>query len=252
MDAADAQSRDAEAAAQGDAGPRSLDRCAGSVWSSCPAPTATPLPVSDMLSEVAFALPLTVQHVTADAAMLLFELVQPEPGLVRYYPIDQPAQAVQMPIDPGQAYQQVALGGLAPGVGYQAEVLLGPDADGVYHPVPYEGQAWGAVTFHTPSGTFPLRIGVIGDAGFGDTSTQQLVREMADQPLDFVIHTGDVVYSMGEDASAFDAYHRKWFDVFSPLLHTTYTTSFPLRTQRATVPAAPNSASSGCAVTTST
>jgi hypothetical protein len=30
-----------------------------------------------------------------------------------------------------------------------------------------------------------------------------------------------VVYNMGEDASTFDAYRRKWFDVFSPLLHST-------------------------------
>jgi 3',5'-cyclic AMP phosphodiesterase CpdA len=42
---------------------------------------------------------------------------------------------------------------------------------------------------------------------------------MASHPLDFVIHTGDVVYNAGENAGPAEAFALKYFRPFAPLLH---------------------------------
>jgi predicted phosphodiesterase len=44
-----------------------------------------------------------------------------------------------------------------------------------------------------------LRIGVIGDSGFGEEITNALVARMAQQNLDSVLHTGDLMYRGDEE-----------------------------------------------------
>jgi len=60
---------------------------------------------------------------------------------------------------------------------------------------------------------------VIGDSGFGQPVTAKLAEQMAGYPLDFVIHTGDVVYNAGANANPAEAFALKYFQPFSPLLH---------------------------------
>jgi 3',5'-cyclic AMP phosphodiesterase CpdA len=81
------------------------------------------------------------------------------------------------------------------------------------------GEAWGSVRFRTQPTAEPLRVGVIGDSGFGESVTAKLAEQMASHPLDFVIHTGDVVYNAGENTSPAEAFALKYFCPFAPLLH---------------------------------
>ncbi len=62
-----------------------------------------------------------------------------------------------------------------------------------------------------------LRIGVLGDSGFGQPATFELAREMATYDLDFVIHTGDLVYHADENPSPQIAYMEKLFRPLAPL-----------------------------------
>ena len=96
-------------------------------------------------------------------------------------------------------------------------VLIGSDAEHLAQPG-FAGAEWGPVRFRTPSGEIPLRVGVLGDASFGDQATTQLVELMAGQDLDFVIHTGDVVYDT-DSSDLVNSYTTRFFQPFSPLLH---------------------------------
>jgi predicted phosphodiesterase len=107
--------------------------------------------------------------------------------------------------------------GLSPGVQYQAMVLIEIGEDAFSQPG-FNDQEWGKVDFHTASSEVPLRVGVLGDASFGDQATQRLVTLMASQDLDFVIHTGDVVYET-DGSDLIHSYVTKYFEPFAPLLH---------------------------------
>lgn len=184
-----------------------------------PIPTATPVPLADAPASVAYALPLVTQHVTETAAALFFELERPAEGIVLAWRDDDPSQQQAVAFAAGQARQQITLEGLEPGAAYRALVALGPEPDsGLYRPVIYRGEQWGPVSFRTPSEQQPLRIGVIGDGGFGDPVTYGLAEEMAGYDLDFVLHTGDVVYAMYNDPGPFDSYALKWYLPYEPLL----------------------------------
>ncbi len=186
---------------------------------------SSPLPVNDPLgegfpvSQTAFTLPLTVRHVTETSGTLFFELDRPADGSLFYQPVGPGELAPnQVPLASQETRHQITLDGLKPGSTYQAIVGLHA-GEGTYQQPSFLGQAWGPVHFRTVSDDELLRIGVIGDAGFGDAATKALVEQMATYDLDFVLHTGDVVYATEGTVNPLEDYARKFYTPFAPLLH---------------------------------
>ena len=124
-------------------------------------------------------------------------------------------QQITEPLDPTTNRHLITLGGLSPATEYQAVVVQGDQSSG-YKQATFAGEIWGPVHFHT-LGKAPTRIGVLGDASFGDEATSQLVSLMAEMDLDFVIHTGDVVYQT-ESSDPFNSYLSKFYLPFEKLL----------------------------------
>jgi predicted phosphodiesterase len=190
-----------------------------------PEPTAAPTATTGLdyfsrsypASQVSYVIPLSVRHVTGDRASLFFELNEAAEGRLVYRSLT-PGIASEgaAALDPGQKRQSITLEGLVPGAAYQAKVLLGSEAAGITEPQ-FAGSTWGAVSFQTASNTPPLRVGILGDASFGDEATTQLVNLMASQELDFVIHTGDVVYET-DSSDLVNSYVRNIYLPFEPLL----------------------------------
>ncbi len=185
-----------------------------------PTATTAPLVLADSPAEVEFVLPPVVQHVTPDSALLFFELSAPARGVVLYWPTDDPSRQATTPLLAEATRQQIALQGLESGVEYQALVAFGPDGGGLYHQAMYWSQFWDPLRFRTASDHRPLRIGVLGDSGFGGQETFTLAAEMATYNLDFVIHTGDTVYNVDENPDPYEAFARKWYLPLAPLLRT--------------------------------
>jgi predicted phosphodiesterase len=185
-----------------------------------PPPTATPIVVGSVSTNVSYTLPLTVQHVTDTSATLFCELSAPVAGVLLYEPLEGDVRTQQQEaLAPGQTRQQITLAGLLPGIKYQAEIGI-PGTDGATLEQPgFMEQTWGPISFRTASGQEPLRIGVLGDSGFGQQATYDLAARMASANLDFVIHTGDVVYNIEENADAYEAYALKYYLPLAPILH---------------------------------
>jgi len=182
---------------------------------------ATPFPPFAELptSEISYALPLTVQQVSERSAQLLFELDQAATGDLLLRDVNHGSNFVQViPISANITYQQVYLGPLEPDSEYEAVLGLHTPDESYAQPV-FLGEPWGSVRFRTQQAAEPLRVGVIGDSGFGELVTAQLVEQMGRERLDFVIHTGDLVYNAGENASPAEAFALKYFQPFAPLLH---------------------------------
>lgn len=170
------------------------------------------------LSDNNFIIPLTVRHVTGESASLFFELSKLAGGRLVYRSIDpeNPMQGeVTLPAD--ETRHMITLENLIPGVHYQALVLLNSSEIDFQQPS-FNEKAWGVVSFRTASDETPIRIGVLGDASFGDEATQTLITLMASQNLDFVLNTGDVVYET-DSSDLVNSYALKFFEPFSPLLH---------------------------------
>lgn len=181
-----------------------------------PTPTATPIALGDLSAQISYTLPLTVRHVTDTSATLFFELNAPTEGVLLYESEERGQQAI--PLDTSTTRQQIVLDGLTPGTTYRA--MVGLAEGGSYQQPGFRGQPWGAISFHTQSDKEPLRIGVIGDSGFGQQVTFDLAAQMADLGLDFILHTGDVVYSIEQNADPYEAYALKYYLPLAPLLHT--------------------------------
>jgi len=164
-----------------------------------------------------FAIPLTLRHVGADRAVLFFELDEPSEGRLVYksQTLDS-YEGGEIQLDPEETRHLIELEGLTPGADYAAKVLLGNEEDGFSEPL-FLDESWGVVEFGTITAGEPLRVGVIGDASFGDQATEQLVELMADYNLDFVLNTGDVVYE-ADSADLYASYSEKFFQPFKPLL----------------------------------
>ena len=195
--------------------------------------TATPFPnfVEGELpaGPAAYLLPLTTRHLGEDRAVLFFELSEPGEGYLLYQEI-LPGQLEAEVVPPGllevkaipfsaaETRQQLTLDGLTPGTEYLAVVGV-KDAQGTLRQPAFLGENWGSVRFRTLSGRVPLRVGVFGDASFGDPATEALVQQMAGQDLDFVLHTGDVVAKIQENSGPVEAYALKYYQTLAPLLH---------------------------------
>ncbi|MCI0708864.1 MAG: metallophosphoesterase [Chloroflexi bacterium] len=107
----------------------------------------------------------------------------------------------------------VILDDLAPGVEYVYQVEL----NGQF-PLYFDAD-WSTVRFTTPEPDAPMRFAVIGDSGYGDDVTLQLVAHMAAHEPDFLLHTGDMVYfseAYGNDLPR--NWALKFYLPFQPLL----------------------------------
>jgi 3',5'-cyclic AMP phosphodiesterase CpdA len=194
-----------------------------------PSPTATisaPTPTPDWSLDldhahpsVDFSIPLMTQHVTPGEAVLFFQLGSPAEGRLFYWRTDLGmACADWAPISTQEQRQQIYLEGLIPGVEYSALIGL-RDGDSSFRPPDFAGERWGPIRFHTPGeGQEVWRVGVVGDSGFGEALTVDLVDRMAAENLDFVIHTGDLVYKVGQNADPPSAFRLKFLEPFAPIL----------------------------------
>lgn len=184
-------------------------------------PTSTPLPeptaVGEPLSSVGYHLPLTIRHVTQTSATLFFELDTPSEGVLLYWSPGEEDRQSPIPFSTAETRHQITLEGLAPGTAYQAVVKLAVGSD-LYRQPHFMDREWGVVDFHTASDQWPLRVGVVGDSGLGEKVTLELAERMAACDLDFVLHTGDVVYLMGRHPTPFHAYAKKYYAPLAPLL----------------------------------
>lgn len=170
-------------------------------------------------AEVIFVLPPIVHYVSETSAIIGFELDAPIEGALLYRPVGDNAGGGEFrarALPPDRTYHQITLANLLPATTYEYVVRVG--ADGDYRQPLFAGAPWGSATFRTPPYGPPTRIVVIGDSGFGDPTTAALVNQMAALRPDLVIHTGDIVYSISEDASPLAAFTRKFFLPFAPLL----------------------------------
>jgi len=183
-----------------------------------PQPTGTPLPFADGLAEMGFVTPLTLQHVMPGAAALLYELEAPAPGaLLVYEPLDGAGLQGVLPLDAQGLRGPVRIEGLEVGRSYRVRLGI-PGPDGVYRMPGLLGQPWPELVMHIPVPDAPLRVAVLGDSGFAEDATFRLVEQLAAHDLDFVIHTGDVVYNVFEQASGAEAFAVKFYRPFAPLL----------------------------------
>ena len=183
-----------------------------------PTPTHTPDYFSQEYSrsEIEYVIPLTVRHAPQGKAIFYFELEKPSVGKLVYRNLETRIQG-EFAFSTEANQQMMTVEGLIPGMEYEADIILGTDEDGFQRPG-FEKESWGSIHFRSNSDEWPLRIGVLGDASFGDSATQNLVKEMAMHNLDFVIHTGDVVYEI-DGSDPIQSYAQKYFQPFAPLLH---------------------------------
>ena len=167
-------------------------------------------------ADIDYRLPLTLQYVDTTSVRVHFELSAAAAGTlyVRSMP-DSNLGLMRIPFPEGVAHQ-LLVDSLQPGVEYELMVLLRADDEEVLPR--FGGEAWGPITFSTPAEEDGLRIGVIGDASFGDEVSEALVARLAEEELDFVIHTGDVVDVLEYGLDPFEAYAEGYYGPFEPLL----------------------------------
>jgi predicted phosphodiesterase len=83
------------------------------------------------------------------------------------------------------------------------------------------GEPWGELTLETlPQNVDHLTVAVIGDSGFGEQITYALAAQIAAREPDFMIHTGDMVYSAFENGTPLRAYQAKYYWPFKKVLLT--------------------------------
>ena len=171
------------------------------------------------LSDNDFVIPLTVRHVTDVSATLFFELRNPQKCVLVYRSTNPDISSQgELSIPVGEPRHTVTIEGLSPGVHYQTMILVGNGEEDFRQPG-FAKEEWGIVSFNTVSGEGSFRVGLLGDASFGDEATYSLIALMTSQDLDFVIHTGDVVYET-DGTDPLNSYLLKFFEPFSSLLHS--------------------------------
>lgn len=189
--------------------------------------TATPSGVSGVtnapLSSTSYQVPLIVRHTMPKGAVLEFILPAAATGKLVVWPLANPANQQTTPFQgTGGEFEFQALD---PGTPYGAAVVL-DGAEGPEQPA-FQGAVWGPVTFHTDkSSPSDFTVAVIGDSGFGEAVTSQLASAMASFHPDYVLHTGDMAYSLGNDPSVPEGFANKVFGALAPLF--TSTTVYPL------------------------
>ena len=189
-----------------------------------PHPTATPSPAPTRLtsklplSHVSYRLPLTIRHVTENTAVLFFELSQPSMGSITLQPVNQTLLTITTSFGADSARHLLTIQGLHPATSY--EIILSLDENGQLTQPSFQSRAWTPIQVRTRSEKQrSFRIGIIGDASFGDTATTALIEQMAQTNLDFVLNLGDVVDETSYGVDPFESYAEKFFTPFEPLLH---------------------------------
>ena len=168
----------------------------------------------------AYVIPLTIQHLSETEADLYFMLESPAEGAVYYSLYGNPSDQTQwITFNAATDTHLIKVSGLDPGGLYEAWVGVSDD-DGVHHPPSFADGVWEPIAIRLPQvNEWPIRIGVIGDSGFGEDVTYQLAEEMASHHPEFVIHTGDLVYNVYQDPSPPQAFIRKFYQPLADLLH---------------------------------
>ncbi len=188
-----------------------------------PSPIDTALPSADYfsqsnpLSDNSFTIPLAVRHVTKYQATLFFELQNPADGMLVVRSLGSLQPQAEILFTSADKRQMITVGGLEPGEEYESLVLFCDHKSSCTQPG-FAGKEWGSVRFKTADDEWPLRVAVLGDASFGDESTQALIQLISAQDLDFLVHTGDVVYE-ADSSDVFQSYTLKFFEPFAPILH---------------------------------
>ena len=182
-------------------------------------PTGTPIPFSEEAASIEYVLPPVIQHVTQNRAEIFFELPTPHEGVVAARVQGESAgNSVVVPFATDEVRQQIALENLIPDTTYEVRIGVDETGSGVYEPVNYAGEAWGPLTVTTLPEDGHVRVGVLGDSGFGGQVTYDLAARLAQEDIDFAIHTGDTVYKIGDNADPFEAFRLKWDLPLKPLL----------------------------------
>jgi predicted phosphodiesterase len=167
------------------------------------------------VSDNEYVIPLIVRHTTEETATFFFELPNPIEGVLVYRNMETQIQE-EIPLSTDKSRHMITIDGLTAGTQYEALVLIGNAQTG-FQQLAFGGKAWRTIQFRSLPDQWPIRVGILGDASFGDEATQALVEQIAAQDLDFVIHTGDVVYET-DPSNVFNSYLQKFFQPFAPLL----------------------------------
>ena len=168
----------------------------------------------------AYVIPLTIQHLSKTAADLYFILESPAEGAV-FYSLqgDKSDQTQWITFNATTDTHLIKVSDLEHGAVYEAWVGVSDD-DGLHHPPSFANGTWDPITIRLPQeDDWPIRIGVIGDSGFGEAVTFQLAEEMASHHPEMVIHTGDLVYNVYQDPSPPEAFIQKFYQPMADLLH---------------------------------
>jgi len=121
--------------------------------------------------------------VTADTAVISFEVSRPVSGLIEYGPADMGLTA-SLPFKVGGGIHHIPLADLLPGATYVYSIEIG---SGERSPPGY---------FHTPpEGFTPFLFLVYGDTRTFYARHHMVARRMAAEEASFVVHTGDLVTS---------------------------------------------------------
>jgi predicted phosphodiesterase len=144
---------------------------------------------------------------------LQWELSEPTLAEVLVWNQDNPAELRRELVPPETT--QLELTDLSPATTYRAVLLVGGARPRLLDEI------WPTLSFSTTSQEFTgLRVGVLGDSGFGEETTLQLAQRLAGAEPDLVLHTGDLVYRVGEEADPSAAFAAKLFATLQPLLAT--------------------------------
>lgn len=155
-------------------------------------------------------IPPTTMHVTEDRAVVYWWLSPTGSGVKLILKGDD-GSSRELSISEEKAL--VILDDLKPGVEYVYQI----DVDG--QTPRYFDADWSNTRFKTLEPDAPMRFAVIGDSGYGDDITLQLVAHLAGHEPDFLLHTGDMVYrseAYGNDLPR--NWALKYYLPFQPLL----------------------------------
>lgn len=187
-----------------------------------PTPSFTPGPsllLSKPHSNVSYISPLTIQHVTQKSVICTFELEDALGGYLFYWPSNAGMQDMRWEaFNEDRTQHVIEIGELDPGKEYEFAVGL-IDQNGSYSPPLFLDTIWDPIRVRTiREELWPLLVGVFGDSGFGQEITTELTQQMASYDLDFVLHTGDIVYRVYDNQDVQEAYAIKYFETLAPIL----------------------------------
>jgi 3',5'-cyclic AMP phosphodiesterase CpdA len=161
-----------------------------------------------------FRLPPTVLHVTSNTVTIYFILTKPIPNamLVIEAETEEPHHIF---LSPDETRQLIEVNKLTPATVYTYRIEA-DEAISLYYETEWNGGSFKTVD---PDPTAPIRFAVIGDSGYGESTTTKLVGHMVAREPDFMLHLGDMVYNSDEyDNDLWLNWALKYYQPFQPLL----------------------------------